>query len=75
MPGNIFAYILEFLLMGVAIGFCSVVLLHRKLDYKEVAKLAGTTSLLLIVISNFVPQVLPSIYQGMGLVLGGGIVW
>ena len=66
--------IIQFLIMGIAIAFCSLVLVHRKLDYKEIAKLSAATAAMLMVITYFAPAVLPGVHQGMGLVLGGGLV-
>lgn len=74
MTGNILAKLIQFLIMGVAIAFCSVVLVHRKLDYMEIARLSGATAALLLVISHFAPAILPGVHQGMGLVLGGQLV-
>ena len=74
MTGNILFTLIQFLIMGVAIAFCSVVLVHKKLDYMEVARLSAAAATLLIVISKFAPDILPGVHQGMGLVLGGQLV-
>lgn len=74
MTGNILAKLIQFLIMGVAIAFCSLVLVHRKLDYVEIARLSATTAALLMIITHFAPAVLPGVHQGIGLVLGGQLV-
>lgn len=60
--------------MGAAVAVCSVVLVHRKLDYNEIAKLSGLTAAAMLIISSFVPQVLPGMHQGIGLAIGGQLV-
>lgn len=66
--------LIQFLIMGIAIALCSVVLVHRKLDYNEIGKLSVAAAAMLMIISHFAPAILPGVHQGMGLVLGGQLV-
>lgn len=66
--------LISFVIMGVAVAVVSIVLVHRKLDWKEIGYLSVCTAASLLILQSFLPQVIPSVHQGIGLAVGAQLV-
>ncbi len=69
-----FQSLVTFLVSGLAVAICALVLVHHKINVKEIAQLTVSSGALLAIVSKFLPQVLPSVHQGIGLAMGAGLV-
>lgn len=57
----------------MAMSFCSLVLVKRKLGVEEIILLGGCSTAMFAIVDNVLPSVAPHLQQGVGLGLGLGL--
>ncbi len=71
---EIFSRFITYMIMGLAIAFCSITLIKKKLDVKEILILAVSAASTYAIVDQWLPRIRTSLDQGAGLGLGLGLV-